>query len=116
MSNIYQKGDVVWVTLGKPPKEVIGHEQGYKRPCLVLSDFGPLKLALVAPCTSKEKSYLSPTSVLVSAGTGGLKEDSMILLHQIRTVSHDRITGKIGVLPENRMDKVDTVLSDILDI
>ncbi len=116
MSNIYQKGEVVWVNLGEPPEQVIGHEQGYKRPCVVLSDFGSLKLALVAPCTSKMKIHLFPTSVLVSAGTGGLKEDSMILLHQIRTVSHDRIAGKIGVLPESIMGKVDTVLSDILDI
>lgn len=116
MSNIYQKGDVVWVELGKPPKEVKGHEQGYKRPCVVLSDFGPLKLALVAPCTSKMKKYLSPTCVFVSAGIGGLTEDSMIQLHQMRAVSHDRITGKIGVLPVTVMDKADTVLSDILDI
>jgi mRNA interferase MazF len=116
MSTIYQKGDIVWIDLGKPPEEVKGHEQGFKRPGIVLSDFSTLKLALIAPCTSKDKKYLMPTSVVVSAGTGGLKEDSMILLHQIRTVSHERITGKIGILPESIIGKVDTALLDILDL
>ena len=116
MNNAYQKGDLVWVDLGKPPDEVKGHEQGKKRPCVVLSNYGLLKLALIAPCTSKPKSYLSPTSVLVSAGIGGLSQDSMILLHQMRTVSHDRITEKIGVLPDSIMDVVDILLLDILDL
>ncbi len=116
MNNSYQKGDLVWVDLGNPPDEVKGHEQGKKRPCVVLSNFGSLKLALIAPCTSKPKPYLSPTSVLVSAGVGGLTEDSMILLHQMRSVSHDRITGKIGVLPDSIMDALDILLLDILDL
>ncbi len=73
MSNIYQKGDIVWVDLGKPPKEINGNEQGFKRPAIILSDFGALKLALVAPCKTNDKKYLAPTSVLVPAGVGGLK-------------------------------------------
>ncbi len=116
MSNVYQKGDLVWVDLGKPPDEVKGHEQGNIRPCLVLSNYGALKLALIAPCTSKPKSYMSPTSVLVSAGVGGLTQDSAIMLHQMRTVSHDRISDKIRVLPNSIMDVVDILLLDILDL
>jgi mRNA interferase MazF len=116
MSNVYQKGDLVWVDLGKPPDEVKGHEQGNIRPCVVLSNYGALKLALIAPCTSKPKSYLSPTSVLVAAGVGGLTQDSAIMLHQMRTVSHDRITGTIGALPTNIMDVIDVLLLDILDL
>ena len=116
MKNTYQKGDVVFVKLGDPPNEVVGHEQGYKRPCLVLSNFNHLKLATIAPCTSKNKPYLAVTSVAVSAGTGGLTEDSMIMLQQVRSVSHDRIVNKIGVMPGEIMDKIDTVLVDIFDL
>lgn len=114
MNNSYQKGDLVWVNLGAPPDEVKGHEQAYTRPCVVLSDYGPLKLALIAPCTSKSKN--SPTVVLVSAGVGGLTQDSAIMLHQMRTVSHDRITGSIGVLPSEIIDKIDILLVDILNL
>lgn len=116
MSNTYQKGDVVFVELGNPPNEVVGHEQGHRRPCLVLSNFNYLKLATIAPCTSKNKPYLAITSVAVSAGMGGLTEDSMIMLHQIRSVSHNRIKKKIGVMPSEIMDKVDTVMVDIFDL
>jgi len=116
MKNTYQKGDVVFVNLGDPPNEVVGREQGFERPCLVISAFNHLELAMIAPCTSKNKPYLAVTSVRVSAGTGGLTKDSMIMLHQMRSVSHDRIKKKVGVMPSEIMDKVDTVLVDIFDL
>lgn len=34
MSLRYKKDDIVDIDLGKPPKEVKGHEQGYDRPCV----------------------------------------------------------------------------------
>jgi len=87
-----------------------------KNNCIVLSNFGPLKLILIAPCTSRPKPYLLPISVLESADIGGLTKDSMILFHQTRSISHGRITGKICVLPDSITDAVDILLLDILGL
>lgn len=102
--------------LGKPPIEVRGHEQAYVRPGVVLANFEHLRLLIVAPCSTQEKPYLHATAVKVDAGTGGLKEDTFILLHQIRTLSHQRIKSTIGRLPEDILARVDTVLAAIFDL
>lgn len=101
MKSNYQKGDVVLVDLGKPPSEVVGHEQAYVRPGEVLANFEHLELLIVAPCSTQDKPYLHATAVKVDAGTGGLEKGTFILLHQIRTLSHQRIKRTIGRLPED---------------
>ncbi len=64
MNNHYQKGDLVWVDLGKPPDEVKGHEQANKRPCVVLSNFGSLKLALVAMFENRTSKFVPQSESL----------------------------------------------------
>lgn len=39
MRQSYQKGEVVDVDLGKPQKEVKGHEQAFYRPCVIITSF-----------------------------------------------------------------------------
>ena len=112
----YSKGEIYWVDLGNPPDQVVGHEQGKRRPCIILSDVAHLKLAQIVPTTSQGAIKTQPTVIFVSSGTGGLRSDSYILVHQIRTVSHDRIDKKIGDMPQNVMDEIDVVLADMFDL
>jgi mRNA interferase MazF len=109
-------GSIVNVQLGAPPKEVIGHEQGFTRPCIVLKHFSKLKLAVVIPCTSKTPPNAYYSIVQLKSGVGGLTIDSYALCHQIRTVSLDRITSIIGQLPPNEFFKIQSVQADILGI
>ena len=116
MSNNYQKGDVIDVNLGNPPKEIKGHEQGLIRPCIILKSFNNLGLATIIPCTTKESRFSIYTIVKIPKGTGGLVSDSYALCHQIRTISFDRIVRKRGHLPPTEILKIQSVLLDTLDL
>lgn len=49
-------------------------------------------------------------------GYPGLKEDSVILLEQIRTVDKRRLKNYIGILNEKDMERVNDCLSISLDL
>lgn len=124
---MYQKGDVVLVDLGvypgemNPPKTpnrgaAKGREQGGVRPCLVLAYHAVPKLALIAPRTTSDSVKGWPYCVETKKGIGGLDKDGYIMLHQIRTVTTERIIQKMGRMPEDIMAMVDTVLDEMLDL
>jgi mRNA interferase MazF len=112
----YSKGDVIHVNLGSPPKEVIGHEQGLIRPCIVIKSFTSLKLVIVIPLTSKEPKYSLFTIVKIPKDGLILKLDSYALCHQIRTISFDRIVTPLGKLERMDVLKIQAVLTDMLDL
>src|SRR3989344_1201183 len=104
-----KRGDILLVNF----EPVKGSEQGKIRPAVVLQNnilnkFTPL--TIVAPLTSKiyEKEY--PTNVFVRKEDSMLKNDSTILLNQIRTIDKRRILQKIGFLDLFTMKKVDMAI------
>ena len=113
---LYKPGDIVFVDLGLPPDQVIGHEQGHTRPCVIVRPFPALKLAVVLPITSQSPNYAHYTVVSLRQGVGGLSKDSFVLCHQIRTISFERIINKTGFLGEFDLLKIKSVLMDTLDI
>ena len=96
-------GDVWWVDL----EPVRGHEQGRRRPCLVVSanEFNrvPLGLVWVLPITTDLRRHAF--AVAVASGGSGLPSDSMILSHQLRSVRHGRLQPRSvapGLFPMTR--------------
>lgn len=86
MDTTYLRGDMYYVDL----KPGIGSEQYGSRPVLIIqNDVGNMysPTVIVAAVTSKVgvKPKL-PTHVFLEAGTVGLKEPSIVLLEQIRTI------------------------------
>jgi len=110
------KGEVVDVNLGNPPNEIKGHEQAFKRPCVVIRGFENLGLAIVNPLTSKRPGYSFYTIVKLHKGSGGLTTDSYALCHQIRTISLDRVISKRAKLDDKNIWKIHAVLIDTLEI
>ena len=54
---------------------------------------------IVIPCsTSGTQRRRGPTSVFLSAGTGGLPEDSIAICHQITTLDRSKLSHRIGAL------------------
>lgn len=104
------RGDVVIVELD--PTE--GSEQRGTRPCLVVqNDVGNenAPTTIVVPFTTSRGDELYPFEVLVSSTNSPLREDSVALCSQIRTVSIEhRITKNIGSIPDARMADVDVAL------
>ena len=116
MKQNFNKGEIINVNLGNPPKEIKGHEQGFERPCVIIKSFNNLDLAVVVPLTSKEPKYGLFTIVKILKGTAGLITDSYALCHQIRTISFDRIVSKRARLDSKDILKIHSVLIDALEL
>ena len=104
-----KRGDVFYVDLN-PTK---GSEQAGRRPVVVIqNDIGNehAPTVIIAPFTTKKFSKEYPTNVLVKKGAAGLKEDSVCLLSQIRTIDKTKLEKKTGSLPANFMFKVDEAI------
>lgn len=105
-----RRGDAVVVELD-PTK---GSEQRGTRPCLVVqNDVGNenAPTTIVVPFTTSFGEELYPFEVLIGADESPLKEDSVALCSQVRTVSIEhRITKTLGSIPDDRMAAVDQAL------
>jgi len=104
------RGDVVVIELD-PTK---GSEQRGTRPCLVVqNDIGNQNAptTIVVPFTTPSGDELHPFEVLVSAAESPLREDSVALCSQVRTVSiSERVETVLGSVPEERMDEIERAL------
>ena len=92
---------------------VVGSEQGGVRPVLIIqNDMGNLysPTIIVAALSGKvsEKSNL-PTHA-------GLKEESLVLLEQIRTLDKQRLRDYIGKLDKTDMGQIDQCLAASLEL
>ncbi|THE65358.1 type II toxin-antitoxin system PemK/MazF family toxin [Salinadaptatus halalkaliphilus] len=105
-----RRGDICIV--GLDPTR--GSEQRGTRPCLVVqNDVGNenAPTTIVVPLTTSFGDELYPFEVLLSAEECALREDSVALCSQLRTVSIDhRVSNVIGSIPDERLDDVDTAL------
>src|ERR1043166_2697396 len=93
MTDAHQ-GEVFWVNLDP----VRGSKQAGKRPVVVISGNTlneSMPIRIVCPLTRKTRGSTGRVSVPKSR-TNGLKQDSDILVFQIRTVSRERFGKKIG--------------------
>lgn len=89
----------VWYVDFDPVK---GHEQSGLRPALVVSvdpfNHGPAGLVVVLPITTRDKGI--PFHVSIIPPEGGLTRQSFIKCEDIRSLSKDKVTTKLGsVLP-----------------
>jgi mRNA interferase MazF len=83
---------------------VVGSEQKGKRPVLIVSDedFNALMpVVTVLPITSlKEGRKIYPNEVFLIKAIGGLSNDSIVLVHQIRTISKQRLKDFTGTIDD----------------
>lgn len=104
-----KRGDVFYVNLD-PTK---GSEQVGTRPVLVIqndvgNEYAPT--VIVAPLTTKAFPKKYPTNVPLSKGTDSLREDSTVLLSQIRTIDKSRLERRLGHLPLEWMRRIDEAI------
>jgi mRNA interferase MazF len=92
------RGDVVWINFDPQA----GHEQGGRRPAIVLSPRSynkPSGLALFCPVTSRVKNYPFEVPLPVGAPVTGV-----VLVDQLRNLDwHVRQVSFIGVLDEETL-------------
>jgi mRNA interferase MazF len=99
-------GDIHWIELPKAD----GHEQGGRRPAVLLQDdvcAGTLPVVFAAPLTTSLATRRFPGAVLVPATAGnGLSQDSVCLVFQLRAVDRRRLRDRIGAVE-------DVILADL---
>lgn len=104
-----KRGDVVRVRLDR----IEGAEQGGDRPALVLSpdlinEHSPV--VLVASITSKKTERVYPFEVSINPPDGGLKQQSKVLLMQMRSIDKRRLTGIYGTISAEAMKRVEDAI------
>ncbi|MBA4183360.1 MAG: type II toxin-antitoxin system PemK/MazF family toxin [Acidobacteria bacterium] len=97
----------------------LGSEIKKTRPALIIqndvaNEHSPI--TIVAAITSKFDDTLYPTEVLISAGEGGLKQDSVVLLNQIRSIDRQRLAKKLGKVNDSTLKKVDLAIKISLSL
>ena len=83
---------------------VVGSEQGKTRPVLIISEEEInqiLPVVNVLPITSRKQGrIIYPNEVIISAGTGGLEKESIVLCYQIRTLDKKRLAKEMGKIDD----------------
>ena len=108
-----RRGDIVPVDL----EPVRGSEADKRRPAVVVSNDTANATATrlgrgvitVVPVTSNV-TRVHDFQVLLPAAETGLERDSKAQAEQVRSIAVERVGGRIGVVPQARMDEVDEAL------
>lgn len=103
----------IWTADLDPTK---GSEQSGLRPLVIVSgnllnQFLPI--VITVPLTSKVKNYKG-NPVLEPTAKNGLKKKSEMLVFHIRSVSKERLIGKIGEIESAELDQAIKTLGDLL--
>jgi mRNA interferase MazF len=106
MDKIIARGEIYLVNFDP----TIGSEIRKTRPALIIQNNVANKhspITIVAAITSKYDDNLYPTEVLIPMNEGGISQDSIVLLNQIRSIDCQRLVRKIGKISDDTMKKVD---------
>ncbi len=98
-----QQGDIVLVNLDP----IRGREQSGVRPAVVVSAeaFHVSMMTFVCPLTTKIKHFMGDP-ILNPSKSNGLAEVSEILVGQMRAISVDRISKKIGMITKRELHEI----------
>src|SRR3990170_4253885 len=110
-----QRGEV-WIVNFDP---TVGAEIKKSRPALILqndiaNEHSPI--TIVAAITSKFDEKLYPTEVLISQREGGLAQESVALLNQIRSIDKQRLVKKLGIVQNKTLREVEKAIKISLEL
>ena len=106
-----EPGEVWWAL----PDPAVGREQSGRRPVLIVSNERfhrtVTTLVVVVPVTTKDRRW--PNHVELNAGVG-MEQRSFAMTEQVRTISRQRLTKKIGIVGESVLRNVREWLVDYI--
>jgi mRNA interferase MazF len=108
------RGEVYLVDLDQP----VGHEPAFRRPAVVVSvdilNNGPDGLVVVVPVTSAV--YGLRSHVGLESGSTGLDDESYARCDQLRVISTDRLSSRLGMIGPDQSQSVNVALKYMLDL
>lgn len=100
------QGEIWWADLPTPT----GSEPGYRRPVVVVQSdsFNRSQIATVVcvPLTSNLRWADAPGNVTLDPAATGLPRESVANVSQIITLDRTVLTGRVGALPEGKLELV----------
>ena len=100
----------IWMVNFDP---TVGAEIRKTRPALILqNDVANIhsSVTIVAAITSQFNLPCYPTETLIQKGDGVLKEESVALLNQIRTIGKVRLIRRMGMITQDTINQVDEAI------
>lgn len=93
----------------------IGAEIKKTRPALILQNdianrYSSVTIVAAITSFSDKDGKTYPTEVFIGDSEGGLNNNSVALLNQIRTIDKGRLVKKLGVLKEKTMVQIDKAI------
>ncbi len=96
MSGPPEQGDVYWAD----PDPTRGTEQAKARPFAIVSvdqlNRAPIGLSLAVPLTRTD--FENPLHLAISPPDGGVRQQSFAMPEQLRAISHQRLSKRLGRL------------------
>ena len=109
-----RRGEVWIVDFGEP----VGREQSGRRPALVVSadalNESRAGVVVVVPITTTYRGL--PSHVEIDSGASGLDDVSYAKCEDVKSVSEQRLVGRLGTAGEEAMFAVARVLRFLLDL
>ena len=105
----------IWIADLEPQR---GTETGKVRPVLIVQT-NLLKdhpSTVICPITTNIAPDSDILRVHIKKGTANLKNDSDIMIDQIRAIDNRRLTTKVGELPHDLQQKVKENIRTVLDL
>jgi mRNA interferase MazF len=96
-----------------------GTEQSGIRPAVILQVDRADAVSphtIVVPLTTTIRRVVLPSHVLISARSGGLTQESVVLCEQIRVIDKSRIIRTLGYLDKAHMDAIARAVRAILGV
>lgn len=95
----------------------VGHEQGYRRPALVVSadrmNASRAGLVIVVPITRTRRDL--PSQVEIEPDAAGLRDLSYAKCEDVKSVSRERLVHRIGRTPDDVLFGVTAVIRTLID-
>jgi mRNA interferase MazF len=100
------RGEVWWADLSEP----IGSSAGFRRPVVIVQgdalNRSRINTVVCVPLTSNLLWEEAPGNVLLKAELTGLPKDSVANVSQIITIDRTTLTGKVGKIPDSKLDLI----------
>lgn len=104
MSSHPERGEVYWAD----PDPTRGSEQAKPRPFAIVSvdqlNRSPLRISLAVPLTRTD--FANPVHVAIEPPEGGVRERCFAMPEQLRAVSHERLTRRMGRLRPETLEQL----------
>ena len=108
------RGEVWFADLGQPT----GRETAMPRPVVVVKEdaANTPNLTIIVPLTSQLQRRQASITVDIPAGEAGLRQDSLALCYNVRVLDTAKLSHRLGVLSNARLEEIGDSLSIVLGL